>query len=1210
VDLLQSSESMIGQTISKYRVIEQIGQGGMGVVYKAEDLRLRRHVAIKLIAPELTRDPLARSRFLQEAQTISSFEHPNICVVHEIDETADGRMFMAMTYYAGETLKQKIARGPLPLDRALDIAAQVAEGLARAHEQGIVHRDVKPANILVPDRGPVKILDFGIAKLLGAEQLTKEGRTLGTVFYMSPEQVLGDAVDHRTDLWSLGVVLYEMLTGGLPFPAEHPQATIYGILNTPPRIRELSATAPPPVVELVRRCLAKTPSGRPADAEALAAELARLRSSPSTQSGGDALASLPALDFTDTILEPPTIPELALQVFRPVPFVGREKELGRLEDLMRAAVGGEGRVVFVSGEPGIGKTALVAELVRRASAAHPTLIPVGGKCNAQTGIGDPYLPFREILSALTTGAEPDWTGAAGPFAHGEETFQACFRALLEAGPDLIGTFVRGQALLSRATSLAAADTAGLSRLRALLERREAAPGPQQSDLFEQSTRLLQSLSRERPLLILLEDLHWADAGSISLLFHLSRRLRGSRILVVGTYRPAEVALGSGTERHPLAPVLNELRRELPDLEVDLNAADGWQFLDALFALEPNLLDTGFREALFRQTLGHPLFTLELLVGLREKGILARDSKGVWDQKASFAWEDLPARVEAVVAERLGRLPEDLYRILAAASVEGEDFTAEALARLQGVGEREMVQILSGELERRYLLVSAVGVQRIGGRRLSRYRFSHIVFQKYLYGRMAEAERSYLHEELGGILEDLYGDRAGEIAPVLARHFAEAGATARAVEHYGRAGHAASRLSAHGEAIAHYEEALRLLRGLPADRERDRAELDVLTALAPALNTTQGYASPAVERVCDRALELARELGGGREFGWVLHGIWSHAFVSGAFEKALDLASRLVQFGEAQDDPALRMQGHYTLGVVSQYRGDFEASREHGERCWELVREHGSAASIQFSGQDVGVMVQNSLSWTCWVLGYPEQALAWRDGALARAREISHPWSLSMALFYSTWLRQFLGDPERAEAETRELIAASAGQGDYLAILGRMVQGWALAMLADDTASLDEVERAVTTMRETYELNAATGARISQAFYLLLRIDACLLHSRFEEAREALEQAFAIAGSTGEGFWEPELHRQRGNLAVRTGEEGAEEHYQQALAISRRQRARSHELRAATDLARLRAAGQGRREEARDLLAAVYDGFTEGFATTDLEAARALLADLS
>jgi tetratricopeptide (TPR) repeat protein len=1218
---------MIGQTISKYRVIEKIGQGGMGVVYKAEDLRLRRHVALKLIAPELTRDPQARSRFLQEAQTISSFEHPNICVVHEVDETPDGRMFMAMTYYAGETLREKIARGPLPLGQALDVAAQVAQGLARAHEQGIVHRDVKPANILVPDRGPVKILDFGIAKLLGAQGLTQEGRTLGTASYMSPEQVLGDAVDHRTDLWSLGVVLFEMLAGAPPFPAEHPQATIYAILHAPPRLPELSAQAPPPVVEVVRRCLAKAPSGRPADAAELAAALERLRSALSG-GGSQGMRAMDALagstgerEVKLDELMAPTVPELALQapVRRPLPFVGRERELGRLEELLRGALAGEGRVVFVSGEPGIGKTALVAELVRRASASHPSLIAAGGKCNAQTGIGDPYLPFREILSALTTGAEPDWTEAARPFLHGEGTFQACFRALLEAGPDLIGTFVRGPALLSRATALVADDAAGLARLRALLERREAAPGPQQSDLFEQSTRLLQSLSRERPLLILLEDLHWADAGSISLLFHLSRRLQGSRILVVCTYRPAEVALGSGAERHPLAPVLNELRRELPDLEVDLNAADGREFLAALFALEPNLLGAGFRESLFRQTRGYPLFTLELLEGLRAKGILAQDSKGRWDQRADIAWEELPARVEAVVAERLGRLPEELYRVLATASLEGEDFTAEAVARLQGVSEREMVQTLSGELERRHRLVSAVGVQRVGGRRLSRYRFSHIVFQRYLYGRLAEAERSYLHEELGGILEELYGDRAGEIAPALARHFAEAGVTAKAVEYFGRAGHAASRLSAHVEAIAHYEEALRLLRdprGLAPGPDRDRVELDILTALAPALNTTQGYASPAVERVCDRALELAREMGGGREFGWVLHGIWSHAFVSGAFEKARDLASRLVQFGEAQDDPALLMQGHYSLGIVSQYLGDFAASRRHSERGWELVQAHGSAASIPFAGQDVGVMLQNSLSWTCWALGCPEQALAWRRGAMARAEEIAHPWSRSMALFYSTWLRQFLRDPARVEEETRQLVESSAGQGDYLAILGRMLNGWARAVLAaGETAGpeerREEVERAVATMRETYDLNAATGARISQAYYLLLRIDACLLHGRLEEAREALEKAFAIVESTGEGFWEPELHRRRGNLAMHAAGiagEDPEEWYQRALAISRRQGARFHELRAATDLARLWA-GQERREEARDLLAAVYDGFTEGFETADLREARALLAEL-
>jgi len=1207
---------MIGETISKYRVLEKLGQGGMGVVYKAEDLRLRRHVALKLIAPELTGDPQARARFLQEAQTISSFEHPNICVVHEVDETADGRMFMAMTYYAGQTLREILSRGPLPLDRALDVAAQVAQGLARAHEQGVVHRDVKPANILVPERGPVKILDFGIAKLLGGEGLTQEGRMLGTVLYMSPEQVRGEAIDHRTDLWSLGVMLFEMLTGAMPFRGEHPQASIYAILNSPPRMGELSARAPLPVVEVVRRCLAKPPDRRYRDAGELAAEIARLQSyippdAPAGSAGPVAVREEAPFDPTGL-----TVRELTPSTTAgpSVPFVGRETELGRLEGLLQGALRGEGRVVFVSGEPGIGKTALIAELARRARDLHPSLIPLGGKCNAQTGIGDPYLPFREILSALVTGDEPDWTDGGRLPAPLEETFLAGLRALLESGPDLIGTFVRGPALLSRATSLAAREPESLARLRALLERREAAPGPPQSDLFEQTTRLLQSLSRERPLLILLEDLHWADAGSISLLFHLSRRLAGSRILVVGTYRPAEVALGAGGERHPLAPVLNELRRELPDLEVDLNAADGREFLEALFRLEPNFLGPNFRDALFRQTQGHPLFTLELLAGLRDKGILAKDSLGWWDQKTDFSWQDLPARVEAVVAERLDRLPEDLHRILMTASIEGEDFTAEAVARLHGIAGREMVQILGGQLERRHHLVSAVAVQRAGDRRISRYRFSHIVFQKYLYGRLAEAERSYLHEELGSALEDLYGDRAGEIAPVLARHFAEAGAVRKAVEYLGRAGHAAGRLSAHGEAIAHYEEALKLLRDLPAGSERDRVELEILTTLATALNTTQGYASPEVERVCDRALELAEGLGGGKEFGWVLYGIWAHSFVSGDLEKALDLAWRLVRFGEAEGDPALRMQGHFSLLGAAQYLGRFEEAREHAGRCWELVQAHGSATSIPYTGQDVGVMVQSQHSWTCWILGAPGQALEWRRGALARAREIAHPWTLSMALFFSTWLHQFLGDVETVEAETRELIESSAGQGEYLAILGKMLRGWALAVLAARFAGSPEerraeAERAIRMIREAYDVNAATGARISQAYYLLLLIDACLLHGRLDEAREALERAFAIIAATGERFWEPELHRQRGNLALRTHGEEPEPHYLRALAISREQRARSHELRAATDLARLWA-DRDRREEARGLLSEIYEGFAEGLETADLRAARGLLAELA
>lgn len=225
---------MIGKTISHYKILEKVGEGGMGVVYKAEDLKLKRTVALKFLPPELTRDPEAKERFIQEAQAASALDHPNICVIHEIDETEDGQLFTVMAYYEGETLKKKVSSDQLSVDSAIDIAIQIAQGLAKAHEHGITHRDIKPANVMITSDGVVKILDFGLAKLKGQIGLTKAGATLGTVAYMSPEQTQGEPVDQRSDIWSLGVVIYEMLTGQLPFKGEYEQAIIYSILNEEP----------------------------------------------------------------------------------------------------------------------------------------------------------------------------------------------------------------------------------------------------------------------------------------------------------------------------------------------------------------------------------------------------------------------------------------------------------------------------------------------------------------------------------------------------------------------------------------------------------------------------------------------------------------------------------------------------------------------------------------------------------------------------------------------------------------------------------------------------------------------------------------------------------------------------------------------------------------------------------------------------------------
>jgi non-specific serine/threonine protein kinase len=264
---------MIGKTISHYRILEKLGEGGMGVVYKAEDLALGRTVALKFLPAELTRDPAARERFINEARTASALDHPNICTIHEVGQTDEGITFIAMAYYEGENLKDKIESRPLKIDEALDIALQLSQGLAKAHSQGIVHRDIKPANIVITKDNIAKILDFGLAKLRGT-RLTRTGATLGTARYMSPEQASGREVDSRSDIWSLGVIIYEMLTGTHAFPGDYEQATLYAIINTDPEpVTALRSGIPLELERIVNKCLQKNPEERYQTAADLIADL-------------------------------------------------------------------------------------------------------------------------------------------------------------------------------------------------------------------------------------------------------------------------------------------------------------------------------------------------------------------------------------------------------------------------------------------------------------------------------------------------------------------------------------------------------------------------------------------------------------------------------------------------------------------------------------------------------------------------------------------------------------------------------------------------------------------------------------------------------------------------------------------------------------------------------------------------------------------------
>ncbi len=533
-------------------------------------------------------------------------------------------------------------------------------------------------------------------------------------------------------------------------------------------------------------------------------------------------------------------------------FVGRERELRQLDGFLHRALAGQGTVCFVTGEAGSGKTALVTEFARRAEETHADLVIAIGGCNAQTGIGDPYLPFREVLGLLTGDVE-------AKLAQGTITQKTAGRlrdflrisgqTLVEIGPDLIGIFVPGAKLAVRAATFAADKAGWLERLEKLEERSAVVAGGHrldQSRIFEQYTDVLLALAAKRPLMLVLDDLHWADASSISLLFHLGRRIGESRVLMLGTYRPEDVAQGRAGEQHPLEGVVSEFKRYLGDIWVDLGQAvgsDGQRFVDALLDMEANRLGESFRRELLRRTGGNALFTTELLRDMQERGALVRDQEGRWVEGPALDWGALPARVEGVIEKRIGWLEAEEREALTVASVEGEEFTAEVVARVQAVDERGFVRRLSGELEKQHHLVSAQGIRRLGAQRLSLYRFRHNLFHKYLYGSLDEVERAYLHEDVGNVLETLYGNQVGEISVQLARHFQEAGIADRAIDYLQQAANRAVRLSANQEAVAHLTKALELLGTLPDTPERMQQELTLQITLGQALVATKGVWGP-------------------------------------------------------------------------------------------------------------------------------------------------------------------------------------------------------------------------------------------------------------------------------------------------------------------------------------------------------------------------------
>ncbi|MBV9122771.1 MAG: protein kinase, partial [Planctomycetes bacterium] len=615
-----------GTVVDHYRVLERLGGGGMGVVYKAHDPHLGRTVALKFLSPAQAGDPQQLERFEREARAASALNHPAICTIHA-SGNHQGQPYLVMEWIDGQTLRTLTGR-PLPLDLLARLGRQAAQALAVAHAAGIVHRDIKPDNLMVRSDGYLKVLDFGLARLLPASPVsrpagadTEPGTLLGTVRYMSPEQARAEPAGSAADVFALGVVLYELATGHHPFPGDSQVEVLNAILyQTPLPPSRLHPDISVALEGLLEQMLAKDAHLRPMAAE-VATALAELAGSGAGPSTARAARST----------------------------VGRAAELSQLRQGWQSAAGGQGLVLCVTGEAGLGKTTLVEDFLAELAERGPLASVGRGRCSERLAGTEAYLPIVEALEDLLRG-------------DGSERAARLLKLLAPTW-------------YVHVAPQAAAD-ASLERLR------KEAQTSSQERLKRELLAFVQELTRLRPLLLFLDDLHWADMSTVDLLAYLGQRCAGLRLLVLLTYRPTELRRGP----HPFLPVQRELQGRGVCREIALSfleRADIDRYLALTFP--GHAFPAELVALLHARTGGNPLFLCDLVRYLQDRGVLA-ETQGRWRlaQAVPDLRRELPASVRSLIEQKIARLDEAGRRLLGTASVQGQEFDAAVAAQVLGL----------------------------------------------------------------------------------------------------------------------------------------------------------------------------------------------------------------------------------------------------------------------------------------------------------------------------------------------------------------------------------------------------------------------------------------------------------------------------------------------------------------------------------------------
>ncbi len=721
---------MIGSRLSdRYEITSELGRGGMGVVYRARDPLLNRDVAVKLIPPSLL-TPESEQRFQREAQVVAQMDHPSIVSIHDLGQH-EGSLFFVMPLVQGTNLHQFRKRRSA-LGDIVDIAIQIAEALDYSHSRGVVHRDVKPDNVMVSEEAGaarVRVMDFGLARATTESRLTKSGALVGTLAYLSPEQVMGRDIDGRSDIYSLGVVLYECVVGAPPFQGDT-QSVLYRILHEVAQSpRALGADIDEELETIMLACLEKDPARRPQRASEVAEGLRRYRSRLRDSDRDRALTGL-------TLATP-----------RPVlaPFVGRAREFGELQKRLNAALGGECQFVVVGGEPGIGKTRLLDEM---ATLARVRKIRVLRGRSVEQDRSFPFQGFCELIQEH--------------FQHPETGSSAPPPDLSDLAPELVSLFP----LLSEIGEIRQAAGSGARPAGA------GAPGPEdRTQIFELLARTMTRIAAGKPLVLVLEDLHEAQV-SIEALQYIVRRLGATPTLIVGSYRTTDV-----DRAHPLTRMLEGFRGDRRFALLSLgpfSPSDHRQFVETLVGA--GRLSEGLVKRLFDGTEGNPFFTKELVRSLVDSGGIATDDTGEWrlSGEAGLSAEALPATIQQVVEKRIERLPDEQRDVLSVAAVIGRSFDARDLETLaEGKGDLDAV------LDR---LLQQGLVEEERESRGDRLNFSSGVVRDVLYAALPRRRRRTLHRRYAELLETRHAGRLERVLPSLVHHFSQGDVPDKSVEY--------------------------------------------------------------------------------------------------------------------------------------------------------------------------------------------------------------------------------------------------------------------------------------------------------------------------------------------------------------------------------------------------------------------------------------------